>query len=297
MDLRGFYFVVMLLLISLKGISQQGKVEYYVAMKKLAKWEQEFFEKRKFNEAVVIYQVNFDPSDEGTLDENKLRTAIRREIPDNSNFKLGILDWEGKTIRKLSVLSSKSQEFKKLQANFIRAIKIAKEERPNLKWSFYDIPMRRYFSKNQAWNRESQKLLPILKECDFISPSLYMIYPKALEKSNGVDGYIDYNLSLCFDMAKKINKPVIPFVWHRTIDHDKKTGYGLISQGDFKVYIEDITRQRSNGNRVSGVIWWNSKTLHSNLKFREQIRSFETQDLELQKGSYETLKTYADFFK
>src|SRR5690606_41877825 len=117
MDLRGFYFVVMLLLISLKGISQQGKVEYYVAMKKLAKWEQEFFEKRKFNEAVVIYQGNFDPSDEGTLDENKLRTAIRREIPENSNDKLGVLDWEGKKMRKLCGFSTSSEECKKEQAN------------------------------------------------------------------------------------------------------------------------------------------------------------------------------------
>lgn len=297
MDLRSFYFFVVLLFVSLKAVSQQGGIEYYVAMKKLAKWEQELFDKRQFNEAVVIYQVNFDPSDEGTLDENKLRAAIRREIPYNSNFKLGILDWEGKTIRKLSVLSSKSQEFKKLQANFIRAIKIAKEERPNLKWSFYDIPMRRYFTKNQTWNRESQKLLSILKECDFISPSLYMIYPKKLEKSKGVDGYIEYNLNLCFEMAKKIKKPVIPFVWHRTIDHDKKTGYGLISPEDFNIYIKDVTRQRSNGDRVSGVIWWNSKTLHSNLKFKAQIRSFETQDLELEQGSYETLKTYLNFFK
>ncbi len=240
-------------------------LKVYYAMKYLNDSETGFLRDNSYSQAQIIYQVNIDPKDEGAVNTTLLQTAILAQFPTNSAIPLGILDWEGKTAKRLESLDPSAPEFKAIIDEFIKAVRLAKKLRPNVKWGFYGIPLKGYSSRGSKWKDKSLAFLPLLSECDFIAPSLYKY--KSKNDGSGVNesDYVRDNVLMSLKMGSQINKPVIPFVWQRVHPSNKTNGYELINDDDFKSYLKTITTTTLNNKRVTGIIWWsNDKTLMSN---------------------------------
>ena len=83
-----------------------------------------------------------------------------------------------------------------------------------------------------------------------------MSYSENQRGSSYVTEYIEENLSLFLDYAKRVNKPVIPYVWYRVHPSNKKFGSELISKERMDLYLNKIKYFEHDGKKVEGIIWW-----------------------------------------
>lgn len=206
----------------------------------------------------IFYHNSFVGPNGKVFDQTKFLKALNSRIPNKDAVGYAVLDWEGQGLEVLTKGKS-NPDFNKVKGEFIKAIKFAKAARPNIKWSFYGIPTRNYWSTNQKWINNNFDLKEVLKLQDFISPSLYVLYLKGEQKS-GLDlNYIKSNVSLALRLGKELNKPVYPFIYHR--NRTPKRGYNdsLVEYDLWDFYLKNISETSYYGKKINGLIWWNSE--------------------------------------
>lgn len=190
-----------------------------------------------------------DPENKGVIDSISLKQNIENVIPINDTSGIAILDWEGKSMDKLATLPTGDSEFDKVLNQGIEMIRIAKEVRPEIKWGIYALPLRNYWAINEEWRSRCFMLIPLLRKCDVITPSVYQFYPDSLFKNEN-KFYIENNVRLSLNLALLLKKPVLPFVTHR---------FGNSSLIPKKEVIQDIDlifKTHYLDNKVTGIIWW-----------------------------------------
>ncbi|WP_367329740.1 hypothetical protein [Sphingobacterium multivorum] len=191
------------------------------------------------------------------LDEGRLKKEVIKHFPNIKSEGYGVLDWEGLAMETLV----HQKDIKKLDfyiGQFVRALKIVKSMRPLVKWSFYALPFRSYNIFNESFIQKNYRLAEIIKEQDFIAPSLYIFYIDDSAKTAN-SKYIQKNIKLALEMGQRFGKPVYPFIWQRVHPNNKINGDQLVPIPVFKNEIAEILNVKYNNKKVSGLIWWHAE--------------------------------------
>jgi hypothetical protein len=221
--------------------------------------QKEFTHKNNLQNLYCIYQMEFVPKDSSYYSKELMEKSLNRDIPDKNEIGYATLDWEGDSYMILiGRKNASSQEYQKTLLKFIDALQYAKKLRPNIKWSYYNMPLINYYDDNHQDKREQVlKSLTLLKELDFFTPSTYILADKLNDKDSIIFQYIDSNITFALDMGAKLHKPVYPFVWHRFAPNSKNNGWTIMDTSYFQIIVKRILNLGYNKNKVNGIIWWN----------------------------------------
>lgn len=201
-----------------------------------------------FPERVLI------PNRDGVLDEKSIIARLEIFFPKKDDDSYLSIDIEGKVIENLKNGKPGEKKFEASKKIFLDAVNIIKNHRPFLKVGIYGLPSRVYYEGH--YKNDDKKLYPILEKCDYISPSLYIIYPDEERGERANDNYFRFNLERSLKISHEIGIPVIPYVWPVVHTINKKNGGRLISPSSMKRHIEFIKSYEYKGIRASGVLWW-----------------------------------------
>jgi hypothetical protein len=213
-----------------------------------------FVKANNLSNVVILYQDDFVTHNvKADFKMDLLRKSIAKKIPNKEQTGLAILDWEGRKPRILyGGIQTTEDEYNRILNEFISAIKEAKAQRPNMQWSFYGMPVRVGGSPSyDVWRSRILRMMPLFQNCDFISPSLYSFIRNDTSKYLAD---VNQHLKLSLEIGKKLNKPVMPFIWHRY-----QTNSSLVPINEFNNHIQQILNYTYQGSKVNGLIWWNSE--------------------------------------
>ncbi|APU95297.1 hypothetical protein BV902_02245 [Sphingobacterium sp. B29] len=202
----------------------------------------------------LITQHFIDPKNTGQIDIDLLGKKIIEFYPNTSTEDLVCLDLENNLYKDLLKYDKTDKRFINAEEGFISMVKLINRIRPNLKVGIYAIPQRYYYKKSKQLDDE--KFDEILKYCDVIMPSLYMMYPDRQVGGNSNKSYLEDNIKQALAYGIRLKKPVIPFVWSMIHPSNKTHAYQLISENEMKSYISVIKNYRYKGTSVAGLVWW-----------------------------------------
>jgi len=256
--------------------------------------EQTLFVKRNSIEnVIVVYQQYFVTSNE--LDETKLRKTINRLVPNSKFNGYLVLNWEGSAYSALiNNQADNPSRFQKYLTQFIKSVDIVREMRPNVKIGYFDFPQRKADRRTvEQWYRFANGLGPLLTKLDFFSPNLYSKYLESKQKKDNLR-QIKAQLSFALEFGKKYNKPVFPFVWHRIDPKNTKYKYQAMPTSQFSKEIKYILNLTKDGEKVAGIVWWQSEQYDIYRNARQTQNGYKGVDVNLIKGTKEAQK---DFFQ
>ncbi|MBB2954366.1 hyaluronidase [Sphingobacterium faecium] len=284
-----------LVLMSIKSFGQT-EPKLYIAIAGLNPSQEEYIKQEKLSQINIFYQKEVT-TDGLNLDVKMFKEHIEKRTNLNSKG-IAIIDWEGLAFKALSGSSDAKAEM--IIKQFLKALDIAKQMRPNLKWGFYGLPVRTFNGNNANWRKINTRLLPIFKKVDVIAPSLYIynaspkVYNVKLpltERGSGDHLYV--NLDYALKLAKQYNKEVYPFIWHKRNSGKSNEALSLIPIDIFKNYYTMISSRVSSGKKVSGVIWWDSqKYYYLNRKKYPALEKEYQGVVDVEKYDYDIFKKY-----
>ncbi|PUZ26258.1 hypothetical protein DCC81_18715 [Chitinophaga parva] len=234
----------------------------YVGMDDYGTTAGNFFRQNNISTQVrIIYEGSIDPQRVHQVNADSLRAAITRAFPDPQQGGIGVLDIESAPYSTMRKADRGSADFNSaVNDYFIKAIRIAKATRPNVYWGFYGLPYNN-FARNSAgsWDATCQKLSPLFQEADILFPSLYERNSRFLtgadlnsDNADNVQGFMQHILSF----AVRINKPVMPFIWHRWHPSSARDANHVIPQDEFSRYLQSITKAGKGNPLFKGIVWW-----------------------------------------
>lgn len=189
------------------------------------------------------------------LDLKKLEKSIVEAIPNPKDSGFLVLNWEGDGLKEL--FSQKNNvKFANYIQQYVEALRFVKKLRPQIKCAYYNIPFPRYEFTDRYYAQRIDKLNKIIREQDFLAPSMYIRYPKSITKNRE---YIRANMEFALRAAKQYNKPIYPFVWHRVNPIDKNNAWQLVPLNIFKETIKEVLNANYGNKKVNGIFWWHSE--------------------------------------
>ncbi len=242
---------------------KQGQL--YICMMDLGEKSQEFVKKNHLQQAVLFDGRYIDPNKISTLDKKTFAAAIQEKFPVNSATGVGVLDLEGVVLEGLNK-SSDSFAFKKAINMFIQTIQFAKSLRPNVKWGFYSLPFTSYWHRDEKLSLLNEQIRPLLLQCDILFPSFYIYYKDGSVSVNDNELYASQNVRQILSIAQRLNKPVMPFIWHRYHDSNRTIGLQLIPIADFVKYVNKLITTSYYGKKISGLVWWGADAYYYRIK-------------------------------
>jgi len=207
----------------------------------------------------LITQHYIDPDNKGIVDLELLKRSIISSYPDSNSKGIICLDLENSLFNDLIKYTNNNRKFQVAETAFINMINCVKKVRPNLTVGIYSLPQRFYYGNPVGADRK--KFDNLLKRCDVIFPSLYILYPDQQIGKTANSEYLKKNLDLALEYGSRLNKPVIPFIWGMIHVSNKKYAYKLISRDEMKSYISFIRNYKRNGEVASGVVVWETNEL------------------------------------
>lgn len=239
-------------------------------------------EEKEFNNYIFIGNYYLDRNKENRISLYQLEQGLNRLIPNREDSVFVSIDLENAIYNNLK---SPDREKRKIASyQFVEMIRFIKEKRPNIKVGIYGLPF--------SFNYESQKLSNhyrdlkcVLKEVDYISPSLYFSYSEEQQTDAELYQYVQKNLNLFLKYAHKLNKPLYLYTWYLVHPYNKQYGMQIVSKERMKTFLDYVQSIDYKGTKVKGVIWWESS--NSSYKLRD----------EPQKSITEILKEYTKSIK
>jgi hypothetical protein len=197
------------------------------------------------------------------MNEQVFGDAVSKAFPDPLMKGIGVLDWEGVEIATFKNKDANDPDFTDALNRLIHVLDVAQRLRPNVSWGYYGLPLREFWNRNNNWKGISDKILPLLRKQDVLFPSLYFPYDtRSLRGSVAAvsSNYTKDNVHQALALGLKLNKPVMPFVWHR-YPNLKQVPVDI-----FKSQAREILSENVGGKMVAGIIWWNE----DNYDFRQK---------------------------
>lgn len=241
---------------TLPSFAQTEKLKLYFLKDADIKGQELFVQQHNVAEFSIIYQQFFVTNNK--LDERKMKEQILKKFPSENSSGFCVLDWEGDPIRNFKEQSNK-QNVDTYKRDFIKAIRLARSLRPNVKWAFYHILSLTYSGRIENFRLKNNYLEDVIKEQDFIAPSLY-VYNPSEKYQKGNENYMRNKLLQALEYGKKYNIPVYPFVWHRTPSKTKNAGNELIPIVYFQKAIQLINSTKYGDVKAKGIFWWHSES-------------------------------------
>lgn len=207
-------------------------------------------------ELLVLFQQNVDPNASQTakVDGQKVVAAVKAargespsgwvmldyEVPFDSIF------WNGRT----------DPRYNGMVTSMIEAIKYAKAQLPNCKFTYYGVPNVRYYVANKGWDimPEWSRIqtrdecmdvyLSLVKEMDWISPCIYDRFDPAMhevsERASLAARESAYRLNvvkICDALRDAVGKPAMPIIPSVSVvyeDHGKAKVWAPIAHEEFR---------------------------------------------------------------
>jgi hypothetical protein len=261
------YFLIFFLFNAGLLFAQTGKQQLYISMGDLGPTSKSFLSAAGVKN---VFTIGIEGNSFDQLNIQKITAAVKSRYPADSDSGLCALDWEGSELDILKSSPSESPEFKSALNSYIMLLKMVKSLRPNVKWGYYSVPFTTYYKRENLKNT-NDKIEPLLAKCDAFFPSTYIYYKEGTVSKGDNEAYAKDNVLTALMLAKNMNKPVYPFVWHRYHVSNKTIGLQLIPIDDFTKYINTILSVSYNGYKVAGVVWWGSDTYYYNVKSKALV--------------------------
>jgi len=263
--------ILILLAINLNCYAQQS---VYFCPEFNNKEQAEFLLKNNVPLVTIIYQDQIISDKTGKLDRNNLYKAINKLIPDKNATGIGVLDWEGKQLLiMLNEINFTDNEYLTTIYNYTEAINYAKLLRPKMKWGLYNYNTSSY-PKVKLRNRKIvEKTIPLLKELDFLAPSMYLQDKRSTKNQKMIEEFVDSNISFSIELGLNLKKPVYVFVWNRY--HNVKAINDLIEEKNFSWYVDRIMNFTYNNKKIDGIIWWNCENYLLKTKANFAIKEYK----------------------
>ena len=267
-----FLLYLLLFLISCEGKSQQIKIgdfAKYFALSSPTNELVEAMEDHGFERVRIMYaNRNIDTNLDGNFEKETFLNKLFEVFPDKESAGILVLDWERTGARVLKKNSPKSKKFQQTLHEMVSLLQLVHQSRPQVLVGYYGLPFRIRNGVNKNYVKRQNALTPIFKSSDIIFPSIYNIRvntnPSTRKKEYlYVKNTVEYSLKI----AKKYNKYVIPFIWHRYHGSDPNKPLGLIPVEEFKNECKKAKDAVYKGKTINGVVWW-SNDYRSYLKKR-----------------------------
>ncbi len=205
----------------------------------------------------IIYHHEIDPGNTGRVDYALVSQAIETRIPGREEAGICILDWEGPQFEFLKHGKIDHDSMSAIVSKFIELLAFARKMRPRAKWGIYDMPVSTYWvNQDSTWPQRSEIIFPLLRQTDVFCPSLYDYFKTGSYGWMDDEAYIRVTLERNLALAKQLNKPVIPFVWHRYHDATEVVGLKCIDPDEFSNQIAQMLTTNYSNTRISGLVWW-----------------------------------------
>jgi hypothetical protein len=261
--LRFCYFSVLYLAIS-SSLSAQLKL--YQCISDVDSTAKGYLKKSGFKVAYILDDRYIDPNHNERVDSALFTEAVLKIVPENAKDEIGVLDWEGESLKKLHSLDCKDREFIRCENEFLKAIRIAKRLRPKVKWGFYAIPFSHYWVNDSLqWAKANSNIGRLISACDILLPSLYDYYFDSTPNTDNYR-YLSVNTAFFLTAASRYKKKVYPFIWHRVHDSNKTNGLELLSTEEFKEHLLWILRQNKNSKHIDGFVWFSADAYYYRIR-------------------------------
>jgi hypothetical protein len=207
-------------------------------------------------DAFIVYQSQFD-ADADSVPDTGAAAAVAAYLdgvaPVGTTAPVCI-DWEAGTMSTLSTGDVDSDAFRSAVVSFVDFIADVRALRPDLRFGYYGLPVRSYWSRDAAWHARNDALLPIIDASDVVFASVYDFYTEA-EVGEAEDlAYVRDNVGEALRLAA--GKDVFPYAWHRYHDSNTTVGGMLIGEEEFKAHVGAVFEAEFEGARAAGVVWW-----------------------------------------
>lgn len=278
-----YSILLMAFLLSFNDVCAQSTQKLFFAGENYV-WQTQFYKDNGIPPMYMLYQHNFVSSNGLAIDKKLMEKWMDKIIPDKVTPGYGILDWEGYIYNVIAGWQSVSATtYKKYLNQFIAAIRYAKYLRPNIKWSIYFMPTYLYSQYAEGKVKSHDRRMALLKELDFLAPSLYQFYDYKTVSAGFVSQYIDANLKFSVELGLKLNKPVYCFVWHRYQPYVAGSGYAnanmLIPVGTFSEAMTRMLNTKVFNKKIDGLIWWNCEDFLYENRYNDPILLNEYQNV------------------
>lgn len=270
-----FYLVMSLVPVPEQQLQQRQPFRIYVFTARYSEGTRKYIEDHHYLSAHMLPQRMIDRDNDLNIETDSVVKYLNFLYPDRNDTGMCVIDWEGKGGKNLMLNDPGSAEFIKTEAKFLQLVKLVRDTRPYVRVGFYGLPFRVFNPSQQKYN-SGNKLDRLLSKCDFIAPSLYIMYPDAqIGRGRNMD-YLKQNLDNAFEYASRLNKPVIPFVWYKIHPGNKIYGNMIISKDEIERYLSFIGDYRYGKSRIDAIVWWETSIAGKNRRDRE-ARAFSRQ--------------------
>jgi len=202
-----------------------------------------------------------DKKKEDIINLKNVEEGLNILFPDRNARAFLCLNIENEVYKGIRDNLKDSKKFIHNNQELIKLIQFVKKKRPNVQVGIYGIPFNYYWSVQKLRNTE-KKYDELLREVDFISPHLYIHYPNHQVGKTANFDYLNKNMVQALEYGKRLNKPVIPYVWYLVHPANKKYGREYIDVNTMKEYLNHIRKFQFEGRKINGVIWWEPSKLN-----------------------------------
>jgi hypothetical protein len=217
------------------------------------------FKEANFKRVILINQRRIvNKNDAWLMDPEILKANVLRAIPDPESKAYVVLNWEGPAYLAIQK-GPKAEGYERASQQFIAAYKLVKSLRPGTKVGYYGFPIRKYFKRNEAWRTKNRSLDRFLSSFDVLYPSLYDFYDSSTYRGKKDLNYVRENTEEFIQAGLRLNKPVMPFVWHRYHTSNKKRSLDLIPINEFTAHVGAAAGARVEDKKIDGLVWWSSE--------------------------------------
>lgn len=251
---------------------RQSDFKFYTFYDRYDHETKSYLKNNGYVEATLITPFYIDPHKKNKAELVYVKRFIERTFPEKNQSGVCVVNWEDKPYQDMINFKKSDKSFIQASAEFEKVVSYIKELRPNLKVGVYGFPVR-VVSEGMEKLSADNKFDALFRVCDFISPSLYLMYTDEEKGHEWNLNYFSRNLDLAKSYAKRLGKPVIPFVWSKIHPSNKVSGMKPIPVEVMKSYLEFI--HHYDNNMVAGVFWWDPKPQagNSNVSEKAQLSS------------------------
>lgn len=205
----------------------------------------------------------------GVADVTLLTNYINRVFPDKESVGVCLIDWED-PFKDIKLYYRDENRYRKIEDEYIKVIKTIKDLRPNVKVGIYGIPFVSFSPRSEVLEvNKNRRFDRLLSFCDLITPAIYLRYSDDEVGRQRNIAYLVNNLNPAVEYGERLNKPVVPFIWHRIHPMNNRYGLQILSKENMEAYLSELFKKKfKNGRKVESVIWYESN-LPSSVRSRQ----------------------------
>jgi hypothetical protein len=207
---------------------------------------------------LIVYQNNGDPraQETCTIDPAPVATEVQRLLALDPSATMGVLDFEF-PFDAVFAAGSSDPRYGPMVVSMIETLRVLRQRFPGVAWTYYGMPRLPYWNPEGVWPslseaqreaiflRSTAAYAPLLDEIDWVMPSLYDVYERALGMPtttvprNEVEAEFRRAYIQCvrryYERAGRTVKPIIPVVspWFQNVSNVEARFLGPIPVDEF----------------------------------------------------------------